>query len=69
MWIAKSVPATAAAKVTRTKSIAGVWTYQQVEDFKQLQTLKDVRERYEKAKGKKMDAEELVTALKKRTTS
>jgi hypothetical protein len=40
-----------------------------VEDFKQLQTLKDVRERYEKAKGKKMDAEELVTALKKRTTS
>ncbi|EFX78114.1 hypothetical protein DAPPUDRAFT_53485 [Daphnia pulex] len=38
------------------------WTYQQVEE---TQTLKDVRERYEKAKGKKMDAEGLVTALKK----
>jgi disulfide oxidoreductase YuzD len=31
----------------------------------ETQTLKDVRERYEKAKGDKMDAEELVTALKK----
>jgi hypothetical protein len=38
------------------------WTYQQVEE---MQTLKDVRERYEKAKGKKMDAEGLVKDLKK----
>ncbi|XP_046457495.1 uncharacterized protein LOC124204467 [Daphnia pulex] len=38
------------------------WTYKIVEE---TQTLKDVREKYEKAKGKKMDAEELVIALKK----
>jgi hypothetical protein len=38
------------------------WTYKIVEE---TQTLEDVRERYEKAKGDKMDAEELVTALKK----
>ena len=37
------------------------WTYIQVEE---TQTLDDVRKKYEKAKGKKLDAEELVRALK-----
>nr|CAH0106885.1 unnamed protein product [Daphnia galeata] len=37
------------------------WTFEQVEE---TQTLEDVREKYEKAKGKKMNAEELVDALK-----
>jgi hypothetical protein len=37
------------------------WTYAQVME---TQTLEDVRQKYEKAKGKKLDAEELVGALK-----
>ena len=37
------------------------WTYAQVME---TQTLENVREKYEKAKGKKLDAEELVRALK-----
>jgi hypothetical protein len=37
------------------------WIYKQVEE---TQTLEDIRKKYEKAKGKKMDAEELVAALK-----
>ena len=37
------------------------WNFEQVEE---TQTLEDVREKYEKAKGKKMNAEELLDALK-----
>lgn len=32
--------------------------------MEEKQNLEDIREKYEKAKGKKMDAEELVVALK-----